>query len=274
MMSVVKQLRMRTILSALIILLIVGAGLTHEAVAAKYKQPTTDIYTLLKKLKSEGRNLSMATPAELEDLKTGGPLTMNVVKIGRSTFIINWVPVIVLLVVGLFTIVFFFTPIGLFLTRGKLSTAVGNLLITLGISRELGESLLHQEKWYKKEGSIREGFKRYMHEEFIKKYKNNITAIAFMGTAFLIAMIGLRGIKFFVAHQPDWIMYAIVVEVTVLLLLGFTTWYESEETGPDLEGFPGVNRGKELSLAEVQAKLDQLKQELEEASRLEREAMH
>ena len=230
--------------------------------------PQKDVPTLERELVEQGRNLSMANPDELIELKSGGPLSQHVLKIGNSTFIINFIPIIVLLCCSAFVIVFFFTPIGLFLTRGTLTTAMGNLIITLGISKEFGESLKHIQKWLIKTGSVREGFKQYMHEEFISKYKNNVTAVAFMGTAFLIAMIGLRGIKFFVAHQPDWIMYALIVEITVLMLLGLTQWYESETTGPEPEGIG--KGGRELSLMEVEAALDKLKRDFEEGVRLEK----
>ena len=102
----------------------------------------------------------------------------------------------------------------------------------------------------------------------VVRLENNVTAVAFMGTAFLIAMIGLRGIKFFVAHQPDWIMYALIVEITVLLLLGLTQWYESDEEGTEPEGIG--KGGRELSLREVEEKLDMLKREFEESVRLEK----
>lgn len=230
--------------------------------------PQKDVATFERELKEQGRNLSTATHDELVELREGGAISQYVLKIGGSIFIINWIPIIILGGISICTILLFFTPIGLFFTRGTLTTAIGNLIITLGISREFGESLKHLQKWLVKTGSVREGFKRYMHEEFISKYKNNVTAIAFMGTAFLIAMIGLRGIKFFVAHQPDWIMYALIVETTVLMLLGLTTWYESEQAGPEPEGTG--KGGRELTLNEVEAALDRLKREFEENVKLER----
>ena len=63
------------------------------------------------------------------------------------------------------------------------------------------------------------------------------------------------------AHQPDLIVIAIVVEITVLLLLGLTTWYEKEEE--EEAGVGAGITGKQLTLREVNEKLDALKQELE-----------
>jgi hypothetical protein len=64
-----------------------------------------------------------------------------------------------------------------------------------------------------------------------------------------------------VAHQPDFIVIAIVVEITVLCLLGLTTWYEKEEEVE--EGVGAGIAGKQLTLREVNEKLDALKHELE-----------
>jgi hypothetical protein len=69
------------------------------------------------------------------------------------------------------------------------------------------------------------------------------------------------------AHQPDLIVIAIVVEITVLLLLGLTTWYEKEEE--EDAGVGAGMPGKQLSVAEVQKRLDALKDELEASVRAE-----
>jgi hypothetical protein len=73
-------------------------------------------------------------------------------------------------------------------------------------------------------------------------------------------MIGLRGIKFMVASQPNLIILAIVIEVSVLTLLAVTTWYEPEKDKEEGEGIPLP--GKQLTLSEVQAKLKALEDDL------------
>lgn len=221
------------------------------------------------KLRDEGRNLSQLTHEELKLIKEseGGYFgnmfnTEFVMKIGISTFIMNMAAVSIVILFGAFVVIFFFTPIGLFLFRGSLHAFVGAILKATGISKKMGDHLMtHPKKWLQKEKSVRQAFALYMHNEFIPEYKNNITAIAFIGTAFLILNIGLRGVKFMTAHQPDLIIIAIIVEITVLLLLGMTTWYEKEEeeeAGAGA-GFPN----KQLSLKDVESKLDALKAELE-----------
>jgi hypothetical protein len=209
------------------------------------------------------RNLSQATHEELQMLKEGGSLTETVLKIGISTFVMNMLWIWLIILLSAFTIFMFFTPIGLALFRGNLHAFVGALLKATGISTKFGEHLIKEpKKWLQREKSVRQAFALYMHNEFIPEYKNNITAIAFIGTAFLILNIGLRGVKFMVAHQPDMIVIAILVEITVLCLLGLTTWYEKEEE-EDGEGVGAGITGKQLSLRQVNEKLDALKNELE-----------
>lgn len=229
------------------------------------------------KLRDEGksRNLSQLTHAELELIRPsdGGTFsnlfnTELVTKVGTSTFIMNMLAITLVILIAGFVVLFFFTPIGLFLFRGSMHSFVGAILKASGISKKFGDHLMKEpKKWLQKEKSVRAAFALYMHNEFIPDYKNNITAIAFMGTAFLILNIGLRGVKFMTAHQPDLIVIAIIVEITVLLLLGMTTWYEKEEE--EEAGVGAGMPGKQLSLADVERRLDALKQELEASVRTE-----
>ena len=196
-------------------------------------------------------------------IEPGGDLTEYVFRIGRSTFITNILAIWIVVGLSAFIVIMFFTPIGLFLFRGGLHAFVGGVIKATGISKRFGEHLMKEpRKWLNREKSVRNAFALYMHNEFIPEYKNNITAIAFIGTAFLIANIGLRGVKFMVAHQPDFILIAIIVEITVLCLLGLTTWYEKEEDEDALGAGAGIT-GKQLTIREVNEKLDQLKNELE-----------
>jgi hypothetical protein len=239
---------------------------------------TVSLQEMKNRLRDEGRgrDLSNLTHAELEMLQPsqGGFIanlfsTEYVFKIGTSTFIMNMFVVAIVMIVSLIVIFFFFTPIGLFLFRGSMHAFLGTILKATGISVQYGESLAKKPKyWLQKEKSVRRGFMMYMHNDFIPEYKNNITAIAFIGTAFLILNIGLRGVKFMTAHQPDMIILALLVEITVLTLLGLTTWYEKEEKEEDHGAGAGLP-GKQLSLAEVERKLDALKQELEASVRTE-----
>lgn len=238
--------------------------------AAEGSDNMITIDQLKQTLRDDGRegDLSRATPEELANLKTGGPLNERVVRIGISTFILNLGLIYTVACISLFVILMFFTPLGLALFRGNLHAFVGGVLKGIRVSPGedgFGHHLMTEpKKWLVKERSkgVRKAFGLYMHNEFIQKYKNNITAIAFMGTAFLIMSIGLRGIKFMTSHQPDIIIVAILIEMTVLILLGLTTWYEKEEEEDGAGAGQGLP-GKQLSLADVETKLEQLKKELE-----------
>jgi hypothetical protein len=251
------------------------AAFTAPVAYAQGEETMMTLDQMKMKLRDEGRNLSQLTAEELKLIKEseGGYFanmfsTEFVMKIGISTFIMNMLAITLVILIAGFVVLFFFTPVGLFLFRGALHSFIGALLKATGISKKFGDHLMtHPKKWLQKESSVRQAFALYMHNEFIPEYKNNITAIAFIGTAFLILNIGLRGVKFMTAHQPDLIVIAIIVEITVLLLLGLTTWYEKEEeeeTGAGA-GMPG----KQLSLADVERRLDALKQELEASVRTE-----
>lgn len=255
------------VLGALMVAFI--AAFSAPVAHAQEGETTMTLEQMKMKLRDEGRNLSQLTHEELKLIKEsdGGYFgnmfnTQFVMKIGISTFIMNMAAITIIILVAGFVVLFFFTPVGLFLFRGSMHAFVGAILKATGISKKFGDHLMtHPKKWLQKEKSVRQAFALYMHNEFIPEYKNNITAIAFIGTAFLILNIGLRGVKFMTAHEPDLIVIAIIVEITVLLLLGMTTWYEKEEeeeVGAGA-GFPN----KQLSLKDVESKLDALKAELE-----------
>jgi hypothetical protein len=236
------------------------------------QQELMSVDQLEMKMKQEGlgRGLSQATEEELMNLReSGGGMTGNlfnpkyVFKVGRSTFILSMPPVTLIALVAFVTIFFFFTPLGLAFFRGSLHNLVGSILASIPFTVDFGKRVREVDTYFKKEKNVRKAFKYYMHNDFIPNYKNNITAIAFMGTAFLIFSIGVRGIKFLVAHQPTMIICAIGIEVTVLLLLGLTTWYEKEED-EDANAGDGLPN-KQLSLADVERRLDALKSELEQS---------
>lgn len=242
------------------LLLPTAAGMAQS----KEEMMTLEQYKAFLRQEGKQRGLSEATHEELAKLIPGGPLSERVVKIGIATFILNLAVIYSVAGFSLLLIVMFFTPVGLALFRGNLHSFIGAILKATGFSKRFGEHLMTKPKyWLAKEKSVRDAFALYMHNDFIKNYKNNITAIAFIGTAFLILNIGLRGVKFMVAHQPDLIIIAIIVEITVLCLLGLTTWYEKEEEEP--EGAGAGMPGKQLTLADVERRLDALKKELEDS---------
>jgi hypothetical protein len=228
---------------------------------------------LQQKLAAEvpARGLDQATADELQQLlpSEGGTAAnllngQYIVKIGMSTFIVDMRLITLVTAFSLFVVLLFFTPLGLWMFKGRLHVLFGNLLAMTGVAPEFGRHLAIEPKRYlHREGNVRRAFALYMHNEFIPEYRNNITAIAFIGTAFLILNIGLRGIKFMVAHQPDMIIIAILVEITVLCLLGMTTWYE--KSMPEAPSAAPALPGADLRLADVLARVDRLREDLENA---------
>jgi|GEM_PF-881801 len=188
-------------------------------------------------LAKDGRALSGASYAELEHLMPSpGGVAANlwnsayVFRIGESTFIVDMRLITVVLLTSLGVVLLLFSPLGFMLFRGGAHALIGGVLTAFRIAPEFGEHLRREpKKWIRKEESSRRAFRAYMRHSFIPDYRNNVTAVAFLGTAFLILTIGLRGIKFMVPHQPDLIIMAIAVEITVLCMLGLTTWYERSE---------------------------------------------
>lgn len=201
--------------------------------AARTYIPLEDLKAQLAR---EERTLAEATHDELARLApSGGSLIDNltndeyVARIGLSTFILDLRMILAVIGSAALVVLLFFTPLGFMLTRGRLHAAVGGILSASGIAPDFGRHLAEEPaRWLRDTSSARRAFALYMHNAFIPAYKNNITAVAFVGTAFLILNIGLRGIKFMTAHQPDMIIIAIVIEMTVLCLLGMTTWYEKQ----------------------------------------------
>lgn len=254
-------------LLVLALLLVLGTLLVPQSTTnaqSKDEQMTLDQFKAFLRDEGLGRDLTMANHEELMKLREGGPLTERVVKIGTATFIMNLAVIYGVAAASLLLILLFFTPLGLAIFRGNLHSFIGAILKATGLSKRFGEHLMTKPKyWLHKEKGVRDAFGLYMHNDFIKNYKNNITAIAFIGTAFLILNIGLRGVKFMVAQVPDMIVLAIIVEITVLCLLGLTTWYEKEE---DEEAGAGKGMpGKQLTLVDVERRLDALKKELEDS---------
>ncbi|MFZ1731660.1 MAG: hypothetical protein WBQ23_13350 [Bacteroidota bacterium] len=185
-------------------------------------------------LAKDGRGISEATYDELDRLlpSSGGALAnLNnpefVLRIGTSTFILDMRILGAVILLAMLVTLLLFSPIGFVLFRGGVHALLGNLLLMTHIAPDYGRHLVEEpRKWLRREATARLAFRGYMKSSFLPEYRNGITGTAFLGTAFLIFTIGLRGIKFMVPHQPDLIIIAIIVEITVLCMLGFSTIYE------------------------------------------------
>lgn len=100
------------------------------------------------------------------------------------------------------------------------------------VVREL-DNVKNARDWQKNRLRIFSGLRLYMAHHFTEKYSNNVTGFAYGGAALLIIAVGVRGLKFIPATRPSLILFAILMEFTMLALLAFTLYYTEEEERMD-----------------------------------------
>lgn len=100
--------------------------------------------------------------------------------------------------------------------------------------------------WRRNHLLVMKGLRLYMAHHFTEKYANNVTGLAYLGAAFLIIAVGIRGLKFIPATKPSFILLAIFLEFTMLSLLGITLIYTEEEERMDkmLKKMEDANRSQ------------------------------
>lgn len=85
---------------------------------------------------------------------------------------------------------------------------------------------------------------KFMAYKFIPKYANKVMGIVYLGAAILIIIVGLRGLgslagtvgiipSFLIGPDnkidPYWVMFALLLEFSMLLILGIVTFYTPSE---------------------------------------------
>ncbi len=96
----------------------------------------------------------------------------------------------------------------------------------------------------RKANEPRTAFGRYMVYTFIPSYANNVAGLVYLGAAFLIIIVGLRGLgkvagqlsvipRFMITEKgsldPNWVVAAILLEFTLLVLLAIVTFFTPED---------------------------------------------
>jgi len=81
---------------------------------------------------------------------------------------------------------------------------------------------------------------------FIPKHANKVNGLVYFGASILIIVVGLRGLgslagkvsvipQFLIGHDgkidPTWVLTALLIEFSMLLLLGFVTFFTPSENG-------------------------------------------
>ena len=77
------------------------------------------------------------------------------------------------------------------------------------------------------------GISLYMKFHFVETYSNGVTGLAYAGAAFLIIVVGVRGLKFIPAVKPSPILFALGIEFSMLCLLALALLYTEEEERTD-----------------------------------------
>lgn len=77
------------------------------------------------------------------------------------------------------------------------------------------------------------GIATYMRFHFVEHYANTTQGLAYAGAAFLIIVVGIRGLKFIPAVKPSPILFALGIEFSMLCLLALTLLYTEEEERTD-----------------------------------------
>lgn len=117
---------------------------------------------------------------------------------------------------------------------------------------------------------ISHGMTLYMRMYFTVEYGNRMLGIVYMGAAILIAVIGLRGLKFIPANSPSIIIFALVLEFVLLISYAVTVIYTRDDDTAGIrsrdvgvkplqtEGQGSMNRQSSQSLSPLQHEAEEL----------------
>ena len=95
------------------------------------------------------------------------------------------------------------------------------------------ENLKAAQDWQKARWKIMPSLRLYMAHHFTERYANNVTGFAYGGAAILIIVVGIRGLKFIPAARPSVMLFAILLEFTLLALMAVSLFYTEEEERMD-----------------------------------------
>ena len=77
--------------------------------------------------------------------------------------------------------------------------------------------------------NLNAGMQVYMRFYFTEMYSNTVLGLVYMGAAFLIIIIGLRGLKFIPSTQPSLVFFALGLEFNMLFTYAFTLMFSRQE---------------------------------------------
>lgn len=86
------------------------------------------------------------------------------------------------------------------------------------------------------------GLRLYLRNHFTEKYSNTILGFVYIGAAFLIIIIGLRGLKFIPASEPSLVFFALGLEFSILLTYAFTLMFARPDEQENITVTPSTDK--------------------------------
>ncbi len=93
---------------------------------------------------------------------------------------------------------------------------------------------------YESDLKFKRPFSSWMVAEVVPHYENNVEALAYFGAAFLIVVVGLRGINYITKDNPEPIILSLFVEFSIIGLLGLLKFFKPERSDIGEGGLPTV----------------------------------
>ncbi|MGE5480081.1 MAG: hypothetical protein ACM3U1_06595 [Chloroflexota bacterium] len=124
-----------------------------------------------------------------------------------------------------------------------------NYVAMWNISAEDLRTLVRALKWrnggaFYRMTHINDGIRIYMRFYFTVQYTNTVLGFVYIGAAFLIIIIGLRGLKFIPSNEPSMVFFALGLEFSMLITYAFTLMYSKQEEEPRE---PGGETNREIA---------------------------
>lgn len=143
-----------------------------------------------------------------------------------------------------------------------------------GVQNEI-EAINKAQRYLDGKGGWMNGLGMYMKYHFVEEYANKVQGGAYFGAAFLIIVIGVRGLKFIPAERPSPILFALGIEFSLLALLAITMVYTEDEERTDriLKQMVDAVRGGKGTKAVAAYEEEQLQLSRSDYERIVREQM-
>jgi hypothetical protein len=168
--------------------------------------------------------------------------------------------------------------------KGRIVTVVGSLFSIFG-ETPIGYSLKELRRWHTEpevvsrphiqDGTLlqvdlekRNKFSLWMVHEMVPKYENNAQGLAYLGASVLIVVIGLRGIQILTKDNSTFIILALLLEFTLIGILGIMVFYKPEDNkqNVDIEARVSI-RSLNDELAKTKEALESLQENVRKVSK-------